>query len=80
MVALGSLQSAQGRNDEASATFAAAIERAPSYPDTYYWYGRHAFSTADHARAAQLFQRNVELEPTNYTAWGLLASVAADAG
>ena len=74
MVALGSLQSAQGRNDEASATFAAAIERAPSYPDTYYWYGRHAFSTADHVRAAQLFQRNVELEPTNYTAWGLLAS------
>jgi TolB-like protein/Flp pilus assembly protein TadD len=80
MVALGSLQSAQGRNDEASATFAAAIERAPSYPDTYYWYGRHAFSIGDHARAAQLFQRNVELEPTNYTAWGLLASARETVG
>jgi adenylate cyclase len=74
MVALGALKSAQGRNDEATAAFDAAIERAPSYPDTYYWYGRHAYSIGDRARAAQLFQRNVELEPTNYTAWGLLAS------
>jgi adenylate cyclase len=73
-VALGSLLSAQGRNAEASAAFEKAVERAPSYPDTYYWYGRHAFSCGDWARAAQLFQRNVELEPTNYTAWGLLAS------
>jgi TolB-like protein/Flp pilus assembly protein TadD len=72
MVALGSLQSAQGRNDAASATFAAAIERAPCYPDTYYWYGRHAYSIGDRARAAELFERTVELEPTNYTAWGLL--------
>ena len=74
MVALGALKSAQGRNDEATAAFDAAIERAPSYPDTYYWYGRHAYSIGDRAHAAQLFQRNVELEPTNYTAWGLLAS------
>jgi adenylate cyclase len=73
-VALGALLSAQNRNAEASAAFEKAIERAPSYPDTYYWYGRHAFSIGDRARAAELFRRNVELEPTNYTAWGLLAS------
>jgi adenylate cyclase len=73
-VALGSLLSARGRNDDARAAFEKAIERAPSYPDTYYWYGRHAFSVGDRARAAQLFERNVELEPGNYTAWGLLAT------
>jgi adenylate cyclase len=74
MVARGSLLSTKGRNDEASAAFEAGIQRAPSYPDTYYWYARHAFGVGEHARAAPLFERTVELEPTNYTAWGLLGA------
>ena len=74
MVARGSLLSTKGRNDEASAAFEAAIQRAPSYPDTYYWYARHAFGVGEHARAAPLFERTIELEPTNYTAWGLLGA------
>jgi adenylate cyclase len=74
MVARGSLLSAKRRDDEASAAYEAAIQRAPSYPDTFYWYARHAYSTGDHAKAARLFQRTVELEPTNYTAWGLMGA------
>jgi adenylate cyclase len=74
MVARGSLLSSKGRNDEASAAYEAAIQRAPSYPDAFYWYARHAYSAGDHAKAARLFQRTVELEPTNYTAWGLMGA------
>jgi adenylate cyclase len=74
MVARGSLLSAKGRNAEASAAFDAAIQRAPSYPDAYYWYARHAFAAGEHAKAAGLFERTIELEPTNYTAWGLRGS------
>lgn len=74
MVARGWLLSAKGHNDEASAAFEAGIGRAPSYPDTYYWYARHAYATGDHAKAARLFERTVELEPTNYTAWGLMGA------
>ena len=74
MVARGSLLSTKGHDDQASAAYEEAIQRAPSYPDTYYWYARHAYSTGDHAKAARLFERTVELEPTNYTAWGLMGA------
>jgi tetratricopeptide (TPR) repeat protein len=57
---------------ERPTSFEAAVERAPSYPETYYWYARHAFTLGDHAKAARLFERAIEFEPTNYTAWGLL--------
>ena len=74
MVARGSLLSAKGHDDAASAAYEEAIQRAPSYPDTYYWYARHAYATGEHAKAARLFERTVELEPTNYTAWGLMGA------
>jgi len=72
MVARGQLLATLDRPDEATASFERAVERAPSYPDTYYWYARHTFTVGDHARAVRLFERAIEFEPTNYTAWGLL--------
>ena len=74
MIARGSLLSARGRAEEASAAFDRAIERAPNHADAYYWYGRHAFSIGDHAKAARLFERTIALDPTNFTASGLLGS------
>jgi tetratricopeptide (TPR) repeat protein len=47
MVARGSLLSTKGRNDEASAAFEAAVQRAPNYPDAYYWYARHTFGVGE---------------------------------
>jgi adenylate cyclase len=80
MVARGSLLSAQGRDAEANAAFDLAIDRAPNLADVYYWYARHAFSSGDHARAARLFERTVELDPTNFTASGLLGSALETLG
>ena len=64
----------EGPIDQASAAFEAAIQRAPSDPDTYDGYARHVSGVGEHARAAPLFERTIELEPTNYTAWGLLGA------
>jgi adenylate cyclase len=80
MVARGSLLSAQGHPLEATAAFDVAVERAPNLSDAYYWYARHAFSIGDHAKAARLFERTVELDPTNYTACGLLGSALETLG
>ena len=80
MVARGTLLSAQNLNDEATAAYEEALERGPNLPDVYYWYARHAFSTSDFSKAARLFERNVELDPTNFTACGLLAEVYESLG
>jgi adenylate cyclase len=80
MVARGTLLSAQNLNDEATAAYEEALERGPNLPDVYYWYARHAFSTSDFSKAARLFERNVELDPTNFTACGLLAQVYESLG
>jgi adenylate cyclase len=79
-VARGSLLSAQGQRQEAMAAFEVAIERAPNLSDAYYWYARHAFSIGDHAKAARLFERTLELDPTNFTACGLLGSALETLG
>ena len=80
MIARGSLLSAQGLAAEASAAFDLAVERAPNLADVYYWYGRHAFSAGDHVKAARLFERTLELDPTNFTASGLLGSALETLG
>jgi len=74
MVSRGSLLSAQHLNAEADAAFEEAIARSPNLADAFYWYGRHAYGAGDHRKAVALFERTMELDPTNYKACGLLSS------
>jgi len=74
MVSRGSLLSAQHLNVEAEAAFEEAIARAPNLADAFYWYGRHAYGAGDHRKAVALFERTMDLDPTNYKACGLLSS------
>ncbi len=68
MVARGTLLSAQNLDDEATAAYEEALDVA-DLPDVCS-YARHAFSASDFSKAARLFERNVELDPTNFTACG----------
>lgn len=51
------------------------IAGSPACFDAYFFYARHAFSTGQHAKAIEMYQRSSELRPDDYQSVALQGTV-----